>query len=449
MKHYETVVIGAGPGGYEAALHLGNAGVKTLLVDKSREHIGGTCLNEGCISSKAYLQSAHYMSKASSFGDFGIAEVQVRSLDMNRLREKTRFIKDELRSGVLWLLEEAGVELLYGFASFVDVGSIEVSGERISFDKCIIATGSQAREVPLAPLDGKRIISSRELFELDVLPSSITILGGGAIGCEFATFFNAFGVEVTLILRGSRLLSNEDEDVSKELLRAFKKRNINVITSASLQKAEVKQESVGLLIEAEGEKRIVSELLLCATGRIPYTQGLNIEKTGIELDEKGFIKVDASFQTSQKQIYAVGDCINTLAYAHTAYAEGRIAADNIISKTALANTHNTPSVIFTDPEIASCGLKERDAKVQGRAIEVKKAFFKVNAKAKIEGDDSGFLKLILCAQSGVILGAALIGAEATELIHEMVLAVEKELTLKELKEMIHAHPTLSEIFRYI
>lgn len=447
-KHYDAVVIGAGPGGYESALHLGASGMKTLLIDKGKERIGGTCLNEGCISSKAYLKGARYLLDASVMGDYGI-QMQLGGLDMKRLKEKTVLLKDELRSGVLWQLEQAGVEFLEGTARFLDPHTLDVSGETISFDKCIVATGSQAQELTSLPLDGKRVLSSRELFELETLPASICIIGGGLIGCEFATFFSALGCEVTLIVRSSALLSSEDEDVSKVLLKAFKKRGIRVLTSATLQKAEVKEEGVELSVVTDVQEQISCELVLCATGRLPFTQPLDTQNAGIERDAKGFICVNGTFQTSQKHIYAVGDCINTLAYAHTAYAEAKIAAHNILGGSLRENTHITPSAIFTDPEIASCGLGEKAAKAQGRDIEIKKAFFKTNAKAKIEGDDSGFAKLVVCAQSGMILGASVVGVEATEIIHEMVLAVEKKVSYQEFKDIIHVHPSVSEIFRYI
>ncbi|MCJ7765023.1 MAG: NAD(P)/FAD-dependent oxidoreductase [Thiovulaceae bacterium] len=219
-----------------------------------------------------------------------------------------------------------------------------------------------------------------------------------------------------------------------------------MITSAELQKAEVCETGVRLLV---GGESITCETVLCAVGRTPYTQGLRLENAGVACSEKGFIEVDPSFRSAQKHIYAVGDCIDTLAYAHTAYAEARITAQNIIGGGSALNSHVTPSTIFTDPAVASCGLREKEAGEQGRAVEVRKAYFKANAKAKIEGDDSGFAKIIVCSESGVILGASVVGVEATEIIHEMVLAVEKRLTATELKEMIHAHPSVSEIFRYI
>ena len=271
MKQYEAVVIGAGPGGYEAAVELGKAGIKTLLIEKTKERIGGVCLNEGCIPTKNYLQSAQYVHKVSHFKECGI-EMEIKGLDIGKLAETTDHLKNELRSGVIWLLEQAGVEILYGTATFVDAHTIDVSGEKIGFEKAIIATGAQVREASVLSIDGKRILSSRDVFELRTLPKSIAIVGGGAIGCEFATFFSTFGVEVTLIARGDQLLSGEDEDVAKTLLRAFKKSNINVRLSTSIVKANVHESDVELVIKGEIEESLRCERILCAIGRDPYTR---------------------------------------------------------------------------------------------------------------------------------------------------------------------------------
>jgi len=446
MKQFQTVVIGAGPSGYESALELARAGVKTLLIDKSKEHIGGVCLNEGCVSTKNYLQYAEFAAKASYFGSRGV-ELEMKGLDIKALAMHTISLKDELRTGVAWLLEQAGVEMLYGSASFIDDHHLSVSDETIEFDHCIIATGSKAQELSILPIDGKRIISSREVFELQALPRSIVIVGGGLIGCEFATFFSAFGVEVTMVVRGTQLLSSEDEDLSKALLRAFKKRSINILLSASVSEVQVEVERVKLAINAQNEERIECDLVLCATGRIPYTDGLKLENAGIKQSNKGFIEVNSAFQTTQWHIYAVGDCIDTFGYAHTAYTEGRIASYNIITGEAATNTHITPSTVFSDPQVATCGLSEKEAKRLGLAIDVKKAYFKANAKAKILGDDAGFMKIILSPQDGIVLGASIVGAEAVEIIHLLSAAIERKLTLKELAGMIYAHPTISEIIR--
>ncbi len=446
MKEYDVVVIGGGAGGYRAAIELGNGGMKTLLVEKTKEKIGGVCLNEGCIPTKNYLESANFALKTSYFKECGLM-LEFGGLNLQQLREKTIALKNEIRSGVLWLLEQAKVELLFGTASFADAHTIEVAGEKISFKKCIIATGSHSRELPQLHLVNNRIITSSEIFELVKMPKSIAIVGVGAIGCEAATFFSAFGVEVSLIGRSAQLLSYEDEDISKALLRAFKKRNIKVISSAVISKAEVKEDGVELFIE--GGEQIRCELILVASGRMPHTEGLNLEKAAVELDAKGFIEVTPSFQSSQSHIYALGDCIATPAFAHTAYAEAKIVAYNIINNKSYVNIHLSPSAVFCNPPVASCGAREKDARESEALIEVKKAYFKVNSKAKIEGDDSGFVKLIVNAKSDRVLGVSIIGAGATEIIHELLLAIEKRVTLKELKELIHVHPTLSEMVSYL
>ncbi len=448
MKEVDAVVIGAGPGGYETAMELGRGGMKTLLIDRSKERIGGTCLNEGCIPAKLYLECAAYASRGGYFSGCGL-DVQIGKLDLGVLKEKKKALLNELRSGIVWGLDQAGVEFMEGSATFVDAHMLEVSGVSISFKTCVIATGSVFRGVPGLLPDGKRIISSKEVFELDRLPGSVAILGGGAIGCEMASFFNAFGVEVTLIQRRERLLPSEDAEVAKALMREFKKRGIRVLSGTILEEATVGDGGIGLRIGGGNPEEIRCDILLCATGRSPFTEGLGLEKAGVVRDANGFIDVNGYLQTSRDHIYALGDCIDTPAYAHTAYFEASIAAHTILHGPQRANTPITPSVVFTHPQIASCGLGEEEAKERGIAVEVRKAYFKVNSKAKIYGDDAGFVKIVTDAQNGTVLGASIIGADATEIIHEMVVAVEKKIALQELKSFIHAHPTVSEIVRFL
>jgi dihydrolipoamide dehydrogenase len=448
MREVDAVVIGAGPGGYETAMELGRGGMKTLLIDRSREKIGGTCLNEGCIPAKLYLECAGYAARAAYFAGCGL-EVRIGKPDLGALKEKKKALLEELRSGIVWGLDQAGVEFMQGSAAFADAHTLEVSGERIGFKTCVIATGSVFKELPGLPRDGRKILTSKEVFELDALPSSIAIVGGGAIGCEFATFFAAFGVEVTLIQRRERLLPSEDPEVAKALMREFKKRGIRVLASAALEGAVVGEEGVALRIGGEHPEEMRCDILLCATGRSPCTGGLDLEKGGVIRDAGGFIAVNSYLQTSQPHIYALGDCIDSPAYAHRAYAEASVAARNILTAPQVRVTPITPSVIFTHPQIAGCGLSEEEAKGRGIAVEVRKAWFKVNSKAKIYGDDSGFAKIVTEPRSGTVLGASIIGADATEIIHEMVVAVEKKITLDELKSFIHAHPTVSEIVRFL
>jgi len=447
MKKYDVVVIGAGPAGYEAALKVAGAGKKTLLIDRIKENIGGVCLNVGCIPTKNYLESAIFLSRVPYFENCGVS-LEVNGFNFEQLKDKTTALVKEIRSGVVWMLDQAKVELLYGSANFLDANTIQVADEKIGFDKCIIATGSYARELPQLPFDSKKILSSTNIFELKSLPKSIAIVGGGPIGCEFATFFNALGVEVTLLVRGERLLSKEDEELSKALLRAFKKKDIKVLTLTTVSKYEIENGGIKLFINSQEDEFLECEVVLNASGRIPYTKGLNLENVNIKQDKRGFIEVTPSFESSQENIYAIGDCINTPAFAHTAYAEARITAQNIINNTNKTNSHITPTAVFTNPAIASCGINETQAKEKGIEVNIKKVYFKVNAKAKIHGDDSGFVKIITKADSGVILGACIIGVEATEIIHEMIIAIEKQLTTKEIDEIIHVHPSVCEIMRY-
>ena len=446
MKEYEVVVIGAGPAGYQSALELGKVGKKVLLIDRAKESIGGVCLNVGCIPTKSYLESASFVSKIEHFKNMGVG-LDFQGLNLEQLREKTIDLITEIRTGVLWMLEQSKVEILYGSASFIDSHTIEVDGEEIRFEKCIIATGSKVRELAQLPIDSNSIISSTDVFELKKLPKSITIIGVGAIGCEAATFFNSLGVEVILIGRSSKLLPHEDEDISKALLRVFKRSGIRVITSVSIDRFEIKESGVELFLDSK--ESLESEIVLSATGRTPNCESLNLHKADVKQNEKQFVEVLASFVTSQEHIYAIGDCIDTPAFAHTAYAEARIVAQNIINSESKTNTHITPVTIFTNPQIASCGLKERDAQEQGIDIEVKKAYYKANAKAKIHGDDSGFAKVIVCSKTGVILGASIIGVGATEIIHELLFSIENSLSIKDLRGVIHAHPTVSEILTYL
>lgn len=448
MRHYDTVVIGAGPGGYESAFELGLAGVKTLLIDKSKAAIGGTCLNVGCIPTKNYLQSASFVSKLDHFKTNGI-QFDYHGIDLEMLRNQTMALIDELRSGIVWLLDQRKVDMLFGTAVFVDEHTLSVDGEMVTFDHCIIATGSLASPTPGIIQDGKKIISSNEVFDLTSLPKSMVIIGSGPIGCEFASFFSAFGTEVTMIVRGSQILPQEDEDVAKALQRVFKKQNVRLLFHSDAVNATVEPEGVSVQITGENTETLRCDVVLCATGRIPNTSILGLEKAGITILPRGYIEVDQSFRTSQSHIYAIGDCIDTPGFAHTAYTEARVAAHNIIHLAEQTNTSLNPSTIFTEPQIARCGLNEKLSSAQNKEIEVKKIYYKANAKAKILGDDSGFAKIICDKESGIVLGATIIGVEATEIIHELIIAVQKQMTYEELRTITHVHPSVSEVIRYL
>jgi len=442
MREYDVVVIGAGAGGYEAAIKLAKAGLKTALIEKEKVKIGGVCLNEGCIPTKTYLESAQLLLHTQWYSELGI-ELEIKGFDLPKLQAKSEALKDEIRSGVVWLLDQAGVEIIYGEAQFQDKHTIVVDETTLTFKHCIIATGSIPRSDAMHPVDGEYILSSKEVFDLQSLPKSIVIMGGGAIGCEFATFFAAMGVEVTMLSRREYLVPSQDRDVSKALMRAFKKRGIKIISSAKVVSSKVENNQVKL--ELDNGSTLTSDKLLLAIGRVPNTQMLNLESTDVKLDSRGSIEVNESFQTTQPHIYAVGDCIATTAYAHVATKEAKVAAHNIIHHATQTKSSVIPSVIFSIPQIASCGINEAEAKDQGIEIEIKKHYYKANPKAKILGDDAGFSKYILDASSGKILGASIVGALASELIHIITMAMEQGMSYDEMQELVYAHPTLSEV----
>ncbi len=440
MKKFDVVIIGAGPGGYKSALLLGKAGKTVCMIEKTPEKVGGTCLNEGCIPAKNYIETASFIQKIEMFKANGI-RATFEGLDIEGVKSNTTAVKDELRKGITFILSTVNVETVYGTAVFSGKNSVRVDGEEISFEKCIIASGSVVSPHPALTFDGKTILSSSDIFNLSSFPKKIAIVGGGAIGCEFATFFNFIGSDVTMIIRGEHLLSKEDTDVSKTLERAFRKKGIQILSQSTIHKSEKTQNGITLFLE---NKTVEADMALVCTGRVPNTKDLGLEIAGVERDEKGYILVNENFVTTQSHIYAVGDCINTYAYAHTAYKEAKVAAYNIINGNSMINDSLTPDGIFSEPQIAVCGLKEKEAEKQGIKIEIKKVYFKGNAKAKIEKDDSGFIKLISEPGTNRLLGAAAIGVKATEIIHELLIAIEKGMGLDEMEKLIHIHPTIAE-----
>lgn len=440
MKKYDVVIIGAGPGGYKAAFILGKAGKTVCMIEKAPEKIGGICLNEGCIPAKNYIETATFIKKIEQFRANGI-KASFDGLDIDALKENTASVIDELRKGITFILSTVNAQTVIGTALFASENSVSVDGEEIGFEHCIIATGSIAAPLSALPYDGEKILSSSDVFKLSDFPEKIAIIGGGAVGCEFATFFSFIGSEVTMIIRGEHLLSKEDKDLAKALEREYRKRGIKILSKSTVTKSETSGKGVTLFLE---EETVETDAVLVCTGRVPNTKDLELENAGVERDEKDFIKADETFATSQKHIYAVGDCINTVAYAHTAYKEAKVASYNIINGGSSTNSSLNPNGIFSEPQIASCGLKEKEAQEQNIAVEITKLYFKGNAKAKIEKDDSGFIKLITGPGSKKILGAAAVGVKATEIIHELLIAVEKEVSLEELEKLIHIHPTIAE-----
>ena len=443
MKQYDVVIIGGGPAGEKCSAYLAKEGKKVCLIEKNENHIGGTCLNEGCIPAKLYLESVSCLGKKKYLESLGLSMQEAR-FDMSTLKNKKINLLDQIRKGATLGIKKSGVDTVFGLASFVDEKSVHVDGEVIQADKFVIATGSIHRPHPLLKVDKKQIISSDEVFELEKIPESILIVGGGAIGCEFATFFNSLGTSVHIAEFTSNLVPAEDEDVAKTLKRELERKGIKVTLSANVTSFVKNDNSVDIKMEtARGVIEASYELILVSIGRSPNISNIGLENAKIK-NEKGFIVVDEHLKTTNPNIYAIGDVVPTPSLAHVAWNEAKTVAYNITNKSQKEPSKIVPFVTFCNPQVASVGLKEKMLKKQNIEYEVIKQFFKSNSKAKIKGDDGGFIKLLCDKESKIILGGAIIGQEATEIIHQILICVNQKLTIYDLKEMIFAHPTLSE-----
>ncbi len=443
MNKFDVVVIGAGPGGYECASLLAKQGKNVAIVEKNENQIGGTCLNEGCVPAKHYLESATYIAKQSYMQSCGV-NTENLSLDINTLKNKKNELIEQLRAGINTKLKKAKVTTIFGTASFESQNSIKVGDETISSDKFVIASGSVHRPHPLLEVDGKQIISSKEVFELQKIPNSVLVVGGGAIGCEFATFFNSIGVEVDIAEFTSQIVPAEDVDVAKGLKRELEKRGISISVDTNVTEFVKNSDSVEITMQTKkGEVKKNYELVLVSIGRAPNTSELNLENADIKSD-RDFVLTNENLQTNNPNIYAIGDVITTPALAHSAYNEASVVANNIVNDSTCKALTVIPFVTFCQPQVASVGKNEKMLKAEGIEYTAIKHFYKSSAKAKIKGDDSGFIKLLCDKQNGVILGGTMIGNDTTEHIHQILIAINARLTKDELANMVFAHPTLSE-----
>ncbi|MFN0059070.1 MAG: dihydrolipoyl dehydrogenase [Planctomycetota bacterium] len=447
---YDVAIVGAGPGGYVAAIKAGQLGLKTVLIEKDPKP-GGTCLHRGCIPTKALLMTAHVLDLAHDAQSYGVAIADARIDLAAAMKYKSRVVKKNA-GGVEFLLKKNKVETVAGIGTLASPTQITVRGaagatQTLEARNIILATGS----IPTRPkfLDFKhpRIITSDEALEITELPTHVTILGAGAVGCEFASIFRSFGCEVVLVEMLDRLLPIEDDDCSAELLKAFRKRGIECRVGTRLEKAEPHDKGVKLLLTPTSGpgQPLDTDLLLCAVGRSPYTDGLGLDRVGIALD-KGFVPVDRDQRTRVANIYAIGDIVgSTPLLAHVASAEGLVAIEIIAGKNPpRIQKDRIPSATYCDPEVASVGLTEKRAREGGRAVKVSKFPFSALGKGGIVGASHGFFKIIADEKYGEILGVHIVGPHATDLISEGCVALGLEATAADLAHIIHAHPTLAE-----
>jgi dihydrolipoamide dehydrogenase len=446
---YDLIVIGSGPGGYSAAIRAGQYGLKTALVEK-QARLGGTCLLVGCIPTKALLHTADVWQRFIHSDQEGIHCENPR-LDYPEVKERKDGIVNKHSNGVAMLLKRAKIERVAGYATLQGNGKVEIqsdSGSRtLEARNIIIATGSEARMLPGLEPDPDFILTNVEILNLTAVPKSLIVIGAGAVGVEFASIFHRFGTEVTVIEMLPRIVPVEDEDISKELERVFRKQKIRVETGARAENIRKTGQGVSLtLTTKEGEQeQLEAEKLLVAVGRKPNTENIGLEHTRVELD-RGFIQVDPYQQTAEAGVYAIGDVVaGTPQLAHVATMEGMVAVAHMAGKPAIPiNKNRIPGCTYTEPGIGSVGLTEAQARAQGHQMKVGRFPFAGNSRATILGRHEGFVKVVSDERYGEILGVHIIGPEGFELIAEAVAAMEAEATVDTMVHTIHAHPTLYE-----
>jgi len=438
MEQFDIVVIGAGPGGYPSAIRAAQLGASVAIVEK--EQLGGTCLNWGCIPTKALIAAADTFAKIKHAEKFGIS-VTGAKVDYAAMIGHKNKVVGQLRGGIGSLLTGNGVKTFTGTASFVDRNTIEVAGTRIGAKKIIIATGSTSAMPGFLPKH-ERVVESRGFLDIDKLPASMIVLGGGFIGCELACMAAMLGVKVTIVELLEDILLLLDPDVCREVRASMEKSlGIRVLTGKALEKIVADAKGVRGNF---GDEVLTADLLLSAVGRKPVTDGLKLENAGLKTNERGFIAADDYCRTNVANIFAIGDVTGKIQLAHYATSQGIVAAENAVNAKPHKHDMLVPNVIFTSPEVGTVGLSEDDAKKQNRAIKTGKFRFGGLGKGLATGETTGFVKWIADAGTDQLLGAAAVGAHATELIAEATTVIRSELTVTELGRTIHAHPTFSE-----
>jgi dihydrolipoamide dehydrogenase len=449
MKKFDVIVIGAGPAGYVSAIRAAQLGKEVAVVEK--EYLGGVCLNVGCIPSKSLLKNAELAytltKKAKSFG----ISFDNLKLDYSAAVKRSRQVSKRLTKGVDFLLKKNKIALFLGSAEFSSANTLKVSSkdgeEELQAPDIVIATGARPFIIPGLEVDGKQVVTYKEAILQESLPKSAIIVGAGAIGLEFATIWNSYGVPVTIIEMLDRILPNEDPEVSATLTKEINKAGIKTLTSTKVTEVETLKTKTNVTVAGpEGEEKLSAEQVLLAASFVPNSDGLGLEKIGLKIDQRGFIEIDDRMATSIKGIWAIGDVTGKLMLAHAGMAMGMVCAESIAGlETERLDYQNMPKATYCHPQTASFGLTEEGARAAGFDVVVGKFNFQANGKALGLGDYAGWVKLVVDKKYNEILGAHMIGPEVTELLPELTLAQANELTPAEIGHNIHAHPTLSEI----
>ena len=451
MASYDVIFIGGGPAGYVGAIRCAQLGMSVAVIE--REGLGGTCVLWGCIPAKALLEAASVATKVSHSTDFGVTVGEVK-LDYGVAMKRSRAVSTQNSKGVEFLFKKNKITWIKGTAKIAGKNSVsvKVDGKEEKHDAkkaVVISTGSRVKGLPQIGLELNKttVLSSDEVLVLEKAPKTMAVVGAGAVGCEFADVFAAFGTQITLIEALPVILPLEDADCSAELTKSFKKRKIDVLTGAKISDVKVGKNSVSMSVESGGKKQTLEvEKVLVAAGRAPNTEDIGLKEMGVELTDRGFININERMETSAKGIYAIGDVAGPPMLAHKGQREGVVFAEFLAAQKNVhaVNYGNIPNATYCHPEVASIGMTEAQVKEKKIDYKVGKFAFSNNGRARTSGETEGFVKIIRDAKYGEILGAHIIGAHATELIHELAVARENEFTVEEVDLAIHAHPTLSE-----
>ncbi|ASK28626.1 dihydrolipoyl dehydrogenase [Chryseobacterium sp. T16E-39] len=452
MENYDVAIIGSGPGGYVAAIRGAQLGFKTVIIEKY-DTLGGTCTNVGCIPTKALLDSTHHYADArNNFKIHGINLNEI-NLDFSQMYKRKSEVVGKNTSGLEFLMSKNKITRLQGVARFINNSTLEITGKEgvqtIVAKNYIIATGSKPSTIPGIVIDKRRIITSTEALALQEKPKTMVIIGGGVIGVEMASIFNRMGTQVTILEYADRLISTMDHELGKNLQKILKKEGIDIHLNQSVYKAENIGSSANVFFRDEKGKENVmeAEYVLMAVGRRPYTEGLGLENTNVELDQRGFIKVNEKCQTSVSAIYAIGDVIGGAMLAHKAEEEGVLVAETIGGQNHHIHYSRIPSVVYTWPEVASVGYTEEYLKNNQIEYKAGKFPFSASARARASMDTEGFAKVLVDPKYGEVLGVHIIGARAADLVAQAVIAQEFEVTAEDMFRISYAHPTYSETLK--
>lgn len=446
MTEFDVAVLGGGPGGYPAAIRAAQLGAKVVCVEKEPE-LGGTCLRVGCIPTKAWVQTAFALKEAEEhFGNFGVTVAEAR-LDFAKANQWKDQVVGQMTSGIASLFKANGVEWVKGAGRFKDANTISVEGtDDVSFKSAIVATGSSPLRPPIDGIDSKLCVDSTGLLAQTEVPKRLVILGGGVIGCEFASIFSRFGSEVTIVEMLPRLIPMEDEDASKELAKQFGKRGIAL--ELEQQCTKIEETDGGLTVHYGDGKTVEADLMLVSVGRGPNVRDLGLEEIGVDFDPRKGIAADEHRRTTVPHIYAAGDCAGYWQLAHTAFREGEVAAENATGHEAVVDNRAVPRPIYTDPEIAGVGLTEAEAREQyGDDVATGMCPWLANARAVMQAETTGWVKTIHETRYGELLGVVMVGPHVTDLIESGVVAIDAEATIETVADGMAAHPTLSEVLK--